>query len=56
MIWIWMSEVEFGGKSFSVDEMKSGLDPPQRRMLFISESTICFLPEIVVIVVIVDPV
>ena len=50
-----MSEVEFGGKSFSVDEM-SGLDPPQRRMLFISESTICFLPEIVVIVVIVDPV
>ena len=34
--------------------MKTRLDPPQRRMLFISESTICLLPEIVVIVVIVE--
>ena len=56
MILIWMSEVEFGGKSFSVDEMKSGLDPPQMRMLFLSESIIHCLPEIFVIVVIVDPV
>ena len=43
-----MSEVEFGGKSFSVDEIWVGSSPKEDVI------HICFLPEIDVIVVIVE--